>query len=164
MRLSLPFSPLSLCLLMARLYDRVGTETVLEAAGVSKHLDAAIAASHRDSRLSTQHCGDIATTPFQGSKPGDPLGDIIFNFAMMSILDEVEKDARDIWILAPLPSPKPGSYAEMIVKRYDPGGDQAMLYDSGRPSGLEVWISTLPTIKQNVFCLCGVSERKASTL
>ena len=54
--------------------------------------------------VSTEGIEEIVNSR-SGSKPGDPLGDIIFSFAALSVLHELESALGDQGLLVKIPEP-----------------------------------------------------------
>ena len=94
-------------LLPAYLHEFVDTvrredTNVLREAGVSQHLRALITDAHACTWHSVQGLEEI-TMDTVGSKPGDPLGSILFNYLAVSVLGEVAKRSEAAGLLATLP-------------------------------------------------------------
>ena len=57
---------------------------------------------HTDTWHSTQGLGAITHTEM-GSKPGDPLGDIVFDFLASRVLYEIDREAHEAGLIHDLP-------------------------------------------------------------
>ena len=81
----------------------ISHQSSLSAAGVSSHVASVVREIHSDAWHSTQGMPNITTTNL-GSKPGDPLGDIIFHFLATRVLgswrrEHVNKKSYSICLL-----------------------------------------------------------------
>ena len=79
---------------MHDLANFISEQPALDSAGVSAHVSAAVREPHSDTWHSTQGMPNVTAT-YVGSKPGDPLGDIIFNFLACRVLSTFERQASE---------------------------------------------------------------------
>ena len=73
--------------------------------GVPELVDRAASEAHAHTWASTQGLGPILHTR-AGSKPGDPLGDVVFNILESIVHKELEQEVGEhdgLWQLPPLP-------------------------------------------------------------
>ena len=75
---------------MEDLAEHLAQPTAFQEAGISTSLDATISEAHEDTWFSTQLLPTVAHT-YKGTKPGDPLGDIVFNFLAARVLKQLEE-------------------------------------------------------------------------
>ena len=66
----------------------------LSEAGVDPHTIELVAEAHSDTWLSVEGAANI-TQVKKGSKPGDNLGDIVFNYIMVAILRDIAQQLLD---------------------------------------------------------------------
>ena len=79
--------------------------SILEKADVPQEVRRAVGDAHSHTWFSVQGCRPVSEA-LSGSRPGDPLGDIIFNFVETSIHAEIGEgfaDAPFVLVLPPLP-------------------------------------------------------------
>ena len=70
----------------------IAAKPAFDNANVLGHLQALVKEIHTGTWHSTQGLEEVTNTSI-GSKPGDPLGDICFNYLVCRILNEVEEEA-----------------------------------------------------------------------
>ena len=80
------------------LAEHVGDVSVLMQAGASVHLVKMISEVHDGSWHTFQGTSTVTATCF-GSKPGDPLGDIVFNFLAARVLNCVYRHAVEAGLM-----------------------------------------------------------------
>ena len=89
--------PASLDRLRTRLEDR----PALEAAGVSPHVTGVIAEGSTGTWFGTEGLREVAATR-RGTRPGDPFGDLVFNFVAGEIFTGVAERMETEGLVSPL--------------------------------------------------------------
>ncbi len=67
---------------------------ILEQAGVPRHLQRIVAEMHTDTWFTMEGVPDLAKTS-KGTRPGDPLADLVFNFVAAKIFKDVRTQMHD---------------------------------------------------------------------
>ena len=68
-------------------------QALLARNGLSPHLNAMVAACHTDTFFTMRGLDTLAHTA-TGTRPGDPCGDILFNWMFLDILQQVRRDVE----------------------------------------------------------------------
>ena len=110
--------------MMHKIAQRAKQEAVLPAMGISAYFNTLLKEVHQDSWSTTQGLSDIFTTT-TGTKPGDPLGSIIFDMMVTEVTSEIEKEASLQGLLFVMP-PLQG----MQLKFHDGEADLPMMDDT----------------------------------
>ena len=76
--------------------------TAFEAAMVPKHLECVLTDFFRGTWFSVQHSPQL-WCPRKGTKPGDPLADIIFAFVMAQILTRIHDEVQSLGVVCSAP-------------------------------------------------------------
>ena len=127
---------------MHELAEKLKSMSIMAEAGVSPHLEALIAESHADAWYSFQHLDD-PICPLLGSKPGDALGDMVFNFRAAKVVKKIEAKcvADDIAShLSPLSSSSQEAFPDcanggrLRVQDYDFADDSVFFVVEADPS------------------------------
>ena len=87
---------------MHKLYEHIKERSFLNTSGVSPYWQHVLAEVHTDTWFSTQGVCDVTLSDI-GSIPGDPLGDIMFNFCAIKIHEQIETRLRDACLLHEIP-------------------------------------------------------------
>ena len=78
--------------------------SILHQAGVSRHLETLLCEAHEGAWNSMDHAAQVIRT-YRGTKPGDPLGDILYNFVSSAVLKEAHQVMSEEGLLVRLPAP-----------------------------------------------------------
>ena len=88
---------------MHELAEQIRGESIAKQAGLHPHLQAILQQAHASTWFSTQGVSAVVETKV-GSRPGDPVGDVVYNFLATKVLQEVEKEAMSRGVVPMLPS------------------------------------------------------------
>ena len=135
----------------------VKSASILSKMGVPKHVILAVRDSHECSWFSTEGVEEIVNSR-SGSKPGDPLGDIIFSFAALSVLNELESALGDQGLLVKIPEPAQQDQCALRDPTANPPlmegsyvDDTVFFLTSPRPKQLVPRLQMLATTVKSVF-------------
>ena len=88
---------------MHELAEHIRGQSIARQAGQHPHLRAILQQACANTWFSTQGVSTVVETKV-GSRPGDPLGDVVYNFLATKVLQEVEKEAMSMDLVPMLPS------------------------------------------------------------
>ena len=100
---------------MHRLAARIAQPTVFEKVGVPAHLHAIVGECFEDTWFASRDIDNIVCTK-KGTRPGDPFGDIVFNFMMSEVLGRVRHRLRANGLMLKLPSSELSSWCDMTQR------------------------------------------------
>ena len=149
---------------------RVRGGGVLRHAGVPGHLAAAVGEAHRGSWFPTEGLMGVSRSR-RGSLPGDPLGDVVFNFLMADVLSEATSVARQDGIVATAAPPawgsmylRQGSETAGSVELFDTSyvDDAAFMVMAETPSGVLEGLGSVVKCIHAVFRARGLRLNFAS--
>ena len=89
---------------MHKLAQHISNKDFLDSSGMSKFTQMCFQKCHEDTWISTQGLQEIATTEV-GSIPGDPLGDIAFNFVSSRVHTDLESQLLAAGLLSEVEAP-----------------------------------------------------------
>jgi len=105
---------------MAEAIERIHGESVLERFGVRPHLREVVHEAHRCAWFSTDGLRGVSRSS-RGSLPGDPLGDVMFNYTMTDVLQEVTGWALESGLASVVAAPAERSfYVQPSSQRREP--------------------------------------------